>query len=166
MNWKEYQENCKKTMVYESYKEKISCSALEIVDEISELMEHMNSISDAQSLKLELGDILYPMAILSSHYDINIETDGSLCSPFEDWMILAGKISGIIKKSIRDDHYNLTDTKDRRVNLEGNMTLLMGYIKGFCNSNNWNFSDILQLNVEKLASRMKRGTIQGDGDFR
>ena len=174
MNWKEYQTHCKKTLKYESYKEMIACSALELSDEITEFVEHYLADSDEVLLLKELGDITYPLAILSDHYNIEIKEIYNpyllfphLYNYFEDNAIfIAGKIAGIIKKTIRDSSYILDDTNDRRNNLTYCMQSLYSIILTHCRKYEINFSDVLSLNIEKLNDRDKRGVIQGSGDDR
>lgn len=160
--------------MYPSDKEKIACSMLEIVDEITEFMDHYNSLEERDSkdnlLRLELGDILYGMAILSEHYDIEIENDSNV--PKEEYVLMedfyhySGTLAGIIKKTIRDDNYVLTDTKNRRLKFSYNMNMLYKTIITLCSDYGWNFSDILNMNIEKLFDRKERGVIQGSGDLR
>lgn len=168
MNWKDYQEKCKETLCYRSYKEMIACSTLELVDELKEFDDHMSSgIADEKLLKLELGDITYGMAILSDHYGLTIDKEPILPELIElGWEDYIGNICGIIKKTIRDDNYILTNTKNRRVLLEENLSGLYTAIRLFCGVERWNLSDILQMNIEKLFDRKERGVLQGSGDER
>lgn len=175
MNWKEYQENCKKTLCYTSYKEMIACSALEILDEVTEFLEHYYGENDERLLHLELGDILYPVAILTDYYNVVPE---AIAEPFqvikysiggdfiENTVYCAGKIAGIIKKVIRDGNYILDETNGRKSKFQYYLDSLFTLILDYCSYSKLNFSDILNMNIEKLFDRKERGVLQGDGDER
>jgi hypothetical protein len=174
LNWKEYQTKCITTLKYKSNKEMVACCALEISDEITEFVEHYLASSDEILLLKELGDITYPMAVLSYHYDLNIEelvdiyhvSPGMIMNFDDDGIYIAGKIAGIVKKVIRDSDYVLDNTKDRRAKLQFYLCSLYTSILNHCRKYSINISDILSLNIEKLADRNARGVIQGDGDER
>jgi len=179
LDWEHYQRKCKRTLTYKSDKEKIACSTLEITDELVELLEHYHGSNSERLLKLELGDITYALAILSYHYEVELENLDEPYRPpskavslnmgtnlIDDGLFCAGKIAGIIKKCARDDEWELTDTKNRREMLEYYMSSLYTLIIKFCVSMNFAFSDVLSMNIEKLWDRKERGVINGDGDLR
>jgi len=178
LNWEEYSKKCERTLCYKRDEEKIVCSTLEIIDEIAEFLEHFQGGSDSKLLNLELGDITYGMAILANQYGITLKELKSPYAPInkmtssvysnliDDGLMCAGLLAGVMKKTIRDDNYVLTDTKNRKEKFTFYMSSLYTYIIDYCDIHKVNFSDILSWNVEKLADRQKRNVIQGDGDLR
>jgi len=172
LNWDEFKAHSLKTLMYKSDKEKIACSALEIIDEVNEYIEaklkvkdiwNITKIEDMTNLKKELGDILYPIAILDDHYNLMLEV--KVNSEY-DIREHTGTVAGIMKKTIRDDNYILTNTKDRRMRLWGTLSAIIKFVDEEARFLDSNLSDIMSMNVEKLQSRMARGKIKGDGDNR
>lgn len=89
-----------------------------------------------------------------------------------------GKVSkaqrhGNISFSENGDIWWKTDTKDGvDVMIEVNQELMkeagdiLWQLAGLCRVMGWNLDDIAQMNLKKLASRQRRGVIDGEGDNR
>lgn len=71
----------------------------------------------------------------------------------------AGEVANKVKKMLRDD------TLDRD-GLKGEIGDCLWYLAALCRDLNLDLADVAQSNLDKLNSRMKRGTIQGSGDNR
>jgi len=76
----------------------------------------------------------------------------------------AGEIANKAKKIIRDNNFEITE--EVKQNLKKEMGDVLWYIAMLCNELNLSMDEVMQYNIEKLASRMERGKIQGDGDER
>ena len=71
----------------------------------------------------------------------------------------AGEFAGKVKKLIRDNSWDRTAA-------EAELGDVFYYICRLCDELNLNPETILQQNYEKLSSRLARGTLSGNGDFR
>lgn len=75
-----------------------------------------------------------------------------------------GEIAELIKKLARDDNGQLTD--ERKEKLKKELGDVLWYLSQLCTSMDLSFSEVAELNIEKLYSRLERGKITGDGDDR
>lgn len=75
-----------------------------------------------------------------------------------------GEVQGKIKKIIRDSGGVITD--DRRQQLAGELGDVMWYLSQMASELDLSLNDIAQANLDKLAGRKERGTLQGSGDNR
>ena len=71
----------------------------------------------------------------------------------------AGEVANKVKKYMRDGHL---DTMD----LAKELGDVLWYVAMVANDIDFDLSQIAELNIQKLNSRMERGTIQGSGDNR
>lgn len=71
----------------------------------------------------------------------------------------AGEVLGKVKKIIRDGTFNRDDIADE-------LGDVLWYAAALARDLNTDLSSIAQRNLDKLASRKERGTIQGSGDKR
>ncbi|AKM83360.1 hypothetical protein A2422_04090 [Candidatus Woesebacteria bacterium RIFOXYC1_FULL_31_51] len=76
----------------------------------------------------------------------------------------AGEVANKIKKIIRDD--NSIITKEKKEELVYELGDMMWYIAQLSTELNLKLSDVAKKNLEKLALRKKRNTLQGSGDHR
>ncbi len=76
----------------------------------------------------------------------------------------AGEVCEHVKKAIRDDGGEITET--RRAALRKELGDVLWYVAALCSELNLEMSDVARANVDKLADRQKRGVLQGDGDER
>lgn len=76
----------------------------------------------------------------------------------------AGEVANQIKKVHRDDGGFPSEQRMRDVAHE--LGDLLWYIAALCTDLGLSMSDIATDNLVMLASRQKRGTIHGDGDYR
>jgi len=76
----------------------------------------------------------------------------------------AGEVQGKIKKVLRDDGGEITAEKREAIAKElGDM---LWYVGATATEIGVSLDDIAQGNLDKLASRKERGTLQGSGDER
>ena len=76
----------------------------------------------------------------------------------------AGEIANKVKKIIRDNDSKITDEMSE--DLKKELGDVMWYIAMLCNELNISLDDVMKYNIDKLASRMERGKLQGQGDER
>lgn len=76
----------------------------------------------------------------------------------------AGEVLGKIKKIFRDKNGILDD--DTRMELKKELGDVLWYLAQLSTELDLQLDDIAKANIEKLQSRMERGTIHGDGDNR
>jgi len=74
-----------------------------------------------------------------------------------------GELTNNYKKIFRD-HGSVIPNKQLDFALE--MGDVIWYITRFSNHMGWTLEEIIQLNLEKLESRFKRGKVKGGGDNR
>jgi hypothetical protein len=151
---------------------------MEICGELTEYLEVTDtSGAPTEAMKKELGDLCYSLAMLPDSFGLtvtylgapylvpteyrfqrygNLQDDGPSC---------VGKMQEVLKKIIRDDNWKLTN-EDRKNSFLYYLSSLYTYVVTECEIMNWNLSDVLILNVEKLQDRLSRGKILGDGDER
>ncbi len=76
----------------------------------------------------------------------------------------AGEVAEKIKKVIRDKEGIIN--KETRKAVEKELGDVLWYVAQLATELQLSLNEIAQTNIEKLASRMKRGKIKGDGDNR
>ena len=76
----------------------------------------------------------------------------------------AGEVSGKIKKIMRDDGGVVS--KEKREELKKELGDVLWYVAQIATDLKLSLDDIAKNNLDKLASRFKRGKIRGSGDNR
>jgi NTP pyrophosphatase (non-canonical NTP hydrolase) len=76
----------------------------------------------------------------------------------------AGEIANTIKKIMRDDDGTITDEKRKEVKKE--LGDVLWYVACTASEMGLNLDEVAQANLDKLASRMERGVLQGSGNDR
>lgn len=76
----------------------------------------------------------------------------------------AGELADKVKKVLRDKNGNFSEPDKRALALE--LGDVMWYAANLAYILGYKLSDIAQMNIEKIAGRVKRGTIHGAGDNR
>jgi NTP pyrophosphatase (non-canonical NTP hydrolase) len=76
----------------------------------------------------------------------------------------AGEVAGKIKKIFRDKGGIFSD-EDRGA-LKKELGDVLWYLTQICTELDLTLEQVAEYNVEKLASRLQRGVIKGDGDDR
>jgi NTP pyrophosphatase (non-canonical NTP hydrolase) len=76
----------------------------------------------------------------------------------------AGEFAGKIKKVFRDKNGEFTpEVKEA---LKGELGDVLWYLTQICTNLGFSLEEIAEANLDKLFSRLERGTIQGEGDNR
>lgn len=75
-----------------------------------------------------------------------------------------GELAGKIKKIFRD-HSGRISEADREA-LKYELGDVLWYLAQICTELDLSLADVAQANLDKLFSRLERGTIRGDGDNR
>jgi NTP pyrophosphatase (non-canonical NTP hydrolase) len=76
----------------------------------------------------------------------------------------AGEVAGKIKKIFRDKS-GVISAQDREA-LKGELGDVLWYLAQVCTELEIPLEEVAEYNLEKLYSRLERGTIGGDGDTR
>ncbi len=76
----------------------------------------------------------------------------------------AGEVAEKIKKILRDCDGHVTEEK--RVEIIKEMGDVLWYLSQLARELSIDFSEVAQMNIDKLQSRMQRDKIKGDGDNR
>src|SRR5580704_14429403 len=76
----------------------------------------------------------------------------------------AGEVADKIKKVLRNDNGVMSEEKRQALKFE--LGDVIWYVSQIARVLNFEFSDVAQANVDKLADRAKRNVIKSDGDYR
>ena len=76
----------------------------------------------------------------------------------------AGEVADKVKKVIRDNNECFTDEKKLQIALE--LGDVLWYAAALAHDLGYTLDEVAQMNIEKLASRMNRNKIHGEGDER
>lgn len=76
----------------------------------------------------------------------------------------AGEVADKVKKVIRDNNQDFTEEKKNDIAFE--IGDVLWYCATMANDIGYSLEQIAQMNIYKLASRKKRGTLSGSGDNR
>ena len=76
----------------------------------------------------------------------------------------SGEVAEKVKKLIRDGDGILTDPDREKIALE--LSDIMWYAAVLAFELDYTLEEIMQMNLDKLASRKERGVLQGSGDNR
>jgi NTP pyrophosphatase (non-canonical NTP hydrolase) len=76
----------------------------------------------------------------------------------------AGEVAGKIKKVFRDKGGEISE--ETRSALKAELGDVLWYIAQICTELEMSLDEVAAYNIEKLASRLERGKIRGDGDDR
>ena len=145
---KENLENLNET---ELYSFKVEYILEQIIKESGDLLWYITAICKEMNFSLERL-MQYPKVKKNKHI-----SNSSL-------LIYLGNLSGAVKKIIRDDNEKITDKKsDLIIN---NLCYILMFILQLCDENNIKFKVVLEMNVKKIKSRQKRGTLKGSGNDR
>ena len=190
MNLNEYQKQAITTKIYAdevalSYLAMgLGGEAVELFEKIQENKDVICSLNEDQFrlMSKEIGDIYWYLAGLTEETnqnlgDIREQLYKSIMLPtdvkFEEVLgmliISTGAILEVFKKALRDDYELFVDKKltdDKFNKMNNRIVELLVVCEWLADFFGISVQDILQQNVDKLASRAKRGTLSGSGDER
>lgn len=188
MNLYQYQKKAITTKIYAD-EAALSYLGMGLAGESSELFEKIRQNRDGittlegeemQLLAKEIGDTYWYLAGLAEETDQSLEDilknsnkslqpDVKFDEIVDELIIQTGVVLEVFKKALRDDYElfvnkKLTDQKFEKMNdAIAYLLLICEYLANFFGVA---VSDILQQNVDKLASRAERGVLGGSGDKR
>jgi NTP pyrophosphatase (non-canonical NTP hydrolase) len=76
----------------------------------------------------------------------------------------AGEVAGKIKKVFRDKGGQINE--ETKSALKAELGDVLWYLAQVCTELDLSLDEVAEYNIEKLYSRLERGTIRGDGDER
>ena len=187
MNFDEYQKAALTTAMYPNQGDNLTYPALGLAGESGEICEKVKddgseTEEERAALAKELGDVLWYVAMMAEELDISLsQITGSGGADIDEYQrfnlgqgVLAnssrrlagqsGKVCDKVKKMYRDDGSKLTEA--RRGAIANELGGVLRCIATVACDLHANLSRVAEMNIEKLASRKRRGTITGDGDNR
>ena len=93
-----------------------------------------------------------------------VETNHPIVYPTLGLTNEAGELAGKVKKIFRDQGGCISEA-DREA-LKGELGDVLWYLTQICTQLDLDLADVAHANIEKLASRQRRGKIKGNGDRR
>lgn len=93
-----------------------------------------------------------------------VHTDHPIVYPTLGLVNEAGEVAGKIKKIFRDKDGVISE--DDREALKYELGDVLWYLTQICTELDLSLAEVADANLEKLLSRLERGTIGGDGDHR
>lgn len=93
-----------------------------------------------------------------------VHTDHAIVYPTLGLVNEAGEVAGKVKKIFRDKHGQISE-EDRQA-LKAELGDVLWYLAQICTELDLTLAEVAEANLEKLFSRLERGTIRGEGDIR
>jgi NTP pyrophosphatase (non-canonical NTP hydrolase) len=93
-----------------------------------------------------------------------VHTDHPIVYPTLGLVNEAGELAGKVKKIFRDRNGQISDA-DREA-LKYELGDVLWYMAQIATELDLSLQDVAEANLEKLFSRLERGTIKGEGDYR
>ena len=93
-----------------------------------------------------------------------IQTDHPIVYPTLGLANEAGEVAGKIKKIFRDKGGQISEA-DRQA-LKSELGDVLWYLAQICTELDLTLAEVAEANLDKLFSRLERGTIRGEGDVR
>lgn len=183
MNLKTYQTEAMKTAIYPRPTKPALYPFLGLANEAGEVcgkwLRVTNKLSQVERKEIaeELGDCCWYAAVCLNELGREMngftdDPDGVYdCSGVGNFLSLAedsGKVLGILKKAMRDDHWDFGMEMPAHVNAMIYRAIghVIASILGCCITVGYKMEDVLDMNIAKLKSRQARGVLGGSGDDR
>lgn len=183
MRLNEYQKKAITTKIYDN-SVAIPYVILGICGESAELYEKIDetcgdkNFSDLSLLSKETVDVVWYLAAWAEENGLKLEDieelsklpiEESITDLMSDLVIYSGQIAEYAKKALRDNFDDISNgvyptSKMDATNLA--TSNLLRTIRGIISYYNLDFNTCLQENIDKLASRARRGVLGGSGDVR
>lgn len=93
-----------------------------------------------------------------------VTTDHDIVYPTLGLSNEAGEFAGKVKKIFRDKGGEISE--EDRAKLASELGDVLWYLTQLCTELGVSLAEVAQGNIDKLASRQQRGTLQGEGDER
>lgn len=142
---------------------RLMCSICGLIEE----MEELGEATEVEDVIKEAGDVFYYIASIARETDIDLE---SLFDRYEENNIIDKKLPTslplkLLKKTYRDMDGIMSDFY--KAQLWDFLSAVIHEVVIFCSDfTEVSVEEIMQINIDKLQDRLKRGVIQGDGDQR
>jgi NTP pyrophosphatase (non-canonical NTP hydrolase) len=180
----EYAVKTATTAIYPRRGENPVYPTLGLLGESTELLAKLHEQLDVDLTHAEIGDVCWYIARLAAELDADLAETLTMPYPVDDAIAtaemkvshlgpldtaihlvkVAGEIAEEIKKSIRDSEGNIDDA--RRVRILVRLGSMLKLLEHLADNLNTSLETVMDQNLEKLASRAKRGKISGSGDKR
>lgn len=169
--YNEYQQQALTTAVF-PLERAVDYCALGLASELGELLEKWCDHSygyDSPEIDSEAGDVWWYMAALcdalSEPFSRAVDM-GQEWNNYIDRDLSAGlaKVTGAVKKAIRDDHGIITTGRKAKI-MEG-ISQIAFALRNMAEECGTTDRAVMLRNLDKLAARKAAGTIKGDGDHR
>lgn len=151
--------------------------------EAGEVVQVLNShLGQTAELNKECGDVLWYVAAICSdlsiqmsdvagwetfyafQYNSSLTNSPCLHQLIAELFIAVSIVAEATKKTIRDS--NGIVTNERLAVIKAALRRVLVALAAICGQRGIDFGHVAQVNLDKLASRAARGTIQGSGDAR
>ena len=161
----QYKKDALSTAFYPSIGDNILYPLVALFEESGELVEKLLEGADHKEIAKEAGDVLWYSAMifheLKEDFQFTIE-DKYLTT---DKLLLHNcRIAGIIKKSQRDEGGELVG--DKRELLKTHLNFVLTFVLNVCLQIGYTLESVCEMNIDKIADRIKRGQLSGSGDNR
>jgi NTP pyrophosphatase (non-canonical NTP hydrolase) len=93
-----------------------------------------------------------------------VRTDHPIVYPTLGLVNEAGELAGKVKKIFRDKKGVISDQDRQELKLE--LGDVLWYLAQICTELDISLDEVAEANIEKLRSRLERGTLRGEGDHR
>jgi len=129
---------------------------------------------DIESIKKEMGDILWYCSAICSEFCVSLEILEQQSENFmltnnlkleEQLVIESSIVSEIVKKVLRDSEDGIFDKKSKDKIIE-HLIVILYCLDGIAEYYDTNIEEIASGNISKLFDRKKRNVIGGSGDNR
>jgi len=190
MDFNEYQQAALTTAIYPGRGGNLAYPSLGLAGEAGEICEKIRiglvTNESRKALAKELGDVLWYVAVTADELGASLSevancqqrtgigayqkaiggvpASGPHRSTALSLAGSAGAVCDRVKKMFRDDGSRLT--KSRRTVILADLGEVLRYVSVLATELGESLERIAEMNIEKLASRKRRGTITGDGDNR
>lgn len=173
IDWNKYQAEALTTAVYTLERE-LDYAVLGLISEVGEVVE--NAVADDPDhrlIKTEIGDSFWYAAAVADALKTTLQEvwdnrtdDKASTHEFAPagLVIQAGLMAGHLKKAIRDDAGVLLPARKAKLILA--LGSVLTELSALCASLDTTVHAVTQANLNKLADRKQRGTLQGSGNHR
>jgi NTP pyrophosphatase (non-canonical NTP hydrolase) len=149
---------------------------LKLAGEAAESLEAFRKMDKqeitAREFVLELGDVCWYVAALSTELSLDIEYGiyGDPCPNccMDRLIKSAGNVAETLGKAVRDDGFAQSSimTAEKRRKIADGLASILGVIAAYAVMLEGDIGEIFELNLDKLAKRAEKGTLGGSGSDR
>lgn len=179
MNWNKYQQEALTTAIYPLERE-VDYTVLGLCSEVGELAEVFGLVGRITATEFEKrtkgegGDCFWYAAAIADALKTPLQdvwnqaphyvSLSSRLALLRGLTVASGNLAGLVKKSIRDDAGVVSSERKTKMLLE--LGTVLHLLVNLANLSGSSAEGFTQDNLNKLAARKTRGTLQGSGDYR